>query len=115
MPECFLAAFSTKPCHGRIVAAHLLPKQLLKRVGHDPWDERALVPACGGIVGLSGHHGLFDAYKLTVPRSRLPAGVLRLAEELGLEWYLDRRFGPEKPAVRRDANGPAKVEAMAGP
>ena len=91
---CWLASFSSKPCEGWIIAAHLIDKQVLKRFGHDPWDERACVPACGGLVGLSGHHGMFDARKLVVSRESLPAAVEELAREVvGLGAWLDRRYG----------------------
>lgn len=93
---CWLAQFSSTTCEGRLIVAHILPRQLLKREGHPEavHDPRASVPACGGITGCSGHHGRLDGYQLTVPRTALPGGTEALAHELGLGWYLDRRFGP---------------------
>lgn len=92
-PTCWLAPFSDKPCDGRLRVVHLVPKQTLKREGGDPWDVRSYVYACGGIMGLSGHHGELDGYQLTVPREALPEAVEALCAELGISWWLDRRFG----------------------
>ena len=93
---CFLAQFSDRPCEGRLRAVHLIDKQVLRREGHDPWDDRSWVWACGGIVGLSGHHGQFDQHRLIVPRESLPQAVEVLAAEVGLLAWLDRRYGPRK-------------------
>jgi hypothetical protein len=91
---CWLARFSEQPCEGELRKVHLISKQVLRRVGYDPWDERAWVWACGGPwPGLSGHHGLLDSYRLRIPRCDLPEDTLALAEELGLEWWIERRFG----------------------
>jgi hypothetical protein len=62
-PDCWLAQFSTKPCEGRLIRAHLIPRQLLKREGHPEAidDPRSSVWSCGGIMGNAGHHGMFDA------------------------------------------------------
>jgi hypothetical protein len=92
--RCFLAPFSSTPCDGQLRRVHLVEKQALRRRGHDKWDRRAWVWACGGPwPGLSAHHGEFDAYKLRVPRERLPAAVEELCAELGMLFYLDRRYG----------------------
>lgn len=102
VPECFLARFSTRPCDGRLVKAHLLPRQLLRRQGHPDAidDPRSYVWACGGPCGCSAHHGAFDvARTLRVPRAAIPAGVEELAAELGLLWYLDREYGSLEQAA----------------
>ncbi len=96
--DCWLAQFSGEPCDapeaGRLWRIHLISKQALKRRGHDPWDPRAWVPACGGYwPGLAGHHGLFDSFKLIVPREALPEGLEELCAELGMVHYLDSRYG----------------------
>lgn len=99
---CFLAAFSDKPCEGRLIRAHLIPRQLLKREGLAAFvdDHRGYVYACGGAMGNSGHHGALDcARTLRVPRCALPAAVEEMAEELGLEWWLDREYGPLQEAA----------------
>lgn len=110
MTGCFLAQFSNKPCEGRLVRVHLIPKQLLKRTWRSlerqdyplPFDsltalladERAWVDGCGGIVGIGGHHGMLDHSRtLRIPRSAIPDGTVELAEELGLGWWLDREYG----------------------
>ena len=91
---CFLAQFSSKPCDGQLRRVHLVSKEALRRRGHDPWDPRSYVLACGGPwPGLSGHHGAFDAFKLRVPREALPEAVEEMCAELGMRFYLDRRFG----------------------
>lgn len=94
MAECFLARFSDKRCHGRLIKAHLIDRQRLKRMGHDPDDPRAWVLSCGGLTGLEGHHGLADARKLSIPREAIPQGCEELAQELGLGWWMDKRWGP---------------------
>ena len=88
------------PCHGQLIRAHLLPRQLLRREGHLAAidDPRSWVPACGGLTGSTGHHGAFDyARTLRLPYDALPAGTIELAEELGLDWYLDRTYRREAP------------------
>ncbi len=116
--NCWLARFDEKerPCAGRTQKAHLLEKQTLKRevrshaawIRGEPewpdgmngiWDERLWIPAC------ERHHSLFDHHMIAVPRSALPASTEELAEQLGLGWYLDRRFGivaSSEPAVERN-------------
>ncbi len=91
---CFLAPFSRRPCDGQLRRVHLVEKQALKRRGHDPWDPRSYVLACGGPwPGLSAHHGEFDRYKLVVPREALPEAVEEMCVEFGMRFYLDRRYG----------------------
>lgn len=87
-------------CEGRLIKAHLISRQVLIRelggvTGRAAiLDPRSWVWACGGIMGVSGHHGAFDSSKrLRVRRDRLPPGVEDLAEELDLVWWLDRTFG----------------------
>lgn len=97
MTSCFLAPFSESPCEGGLRRVHLIEKQALSRRGHDPWDERSWVWACGGPwPGLSGHHGALDAYKLQVPPDALPAALIEMAEQLGYVPYLERRFHYER-------------------
>lgn len=93
MAECFLARFSDKPCEGRLVRAHLIDAQRLRRMGHDPLDPRAWVPACGGYgYGNEAHHAALDDRRLQIPYESLPEGVLSLADELGLGYWLERRY-----------------------
>ncbi len=97
MSGCFLARFSDHPCEGRLIRAHLIPRQLLKREGFGLHvdDPRSYVPACGGIMGNAGHHGQMDASRtLKVPREALPPVLEEFAAELGLTWWLDREYGP---------------------
>jgi hypothetical protein len=91
---CFLAQFSRKPCEGQLRRVHLISKQALRRRGHDPWDPRSYVLACGGPwPGLSAHHGELDAFRLRIPREALPREVEELAAELRMVFYLERRYG----------------------
>ena len=98
MPECWLSRFSDVPCEGKLRTVHILPKRKLKEKGHDPYDPRSFIHACGGLTGLEGHHGAFDYFKIKVPREAIPQGTEELAEELGLLWYLAQRFGERIPA-----------------
>lgn len=94
--ECFFAPFSSKPCEGPLRKAHLITKASLKLHGHDPWDKRAWVYACGGWgYGNEAHHAEFDSFKLTIPREKLPWPFVEMCIELGgwAQNYLDRRFG----------------------
>lgn len=87
------------PCEGRIILAHLIPQQLMRRE-LATWgaerackDPRSYVPACGGITGVGGHHGAFDvARTLRVPFERLPAAMLEFADELGLRWWVEKHY-----------------------
>jgi hypothetical protein len=106
---CYLARFSKKPCNGRIVKAHLIPRRhlrqqfhRLRRLGVDlPWanaqelidDPATWVPACGGVVGNSGHHGELDFSRtLRVPWSAIPDRTKALAALLRLDWWLEREY-----------------------
>jgi hypothetical protein len=94
--SCQLARFSDKPCRGRLIRAHLIPRNLLRRNGLAELidDPRTYVVACGGPMGNSGHHGEFDALTLKVPRWAIPLGTEQLAHDVGLDWFLERRYGP---------------------
>lgn len=110
IPTCFFA--HRGDCDGRLVKAHLIPKQRIKRdarfpnglVGYDMpnvvlhpvvWDPRCWTWMCGGPTGLGGHHGAFDAKQIRIRRSHLPEGVEEFAREYGLEWSLERDYGLE--------------------
>lgn len=96
---CWLQQFSDKPtCAGRMDRAHLVTRQLLRREGHDALipDERTWMPAC------RFHHGQFDNYRgVVIPRERLPEAFLSLMDDLGLLWWVDRRYGRENAADAR--------------
>lgn len=83
---------------------HVLPKQLLKREfqfgtagrtsdgGHRSlaellWDPRVGVPV------RRWHHDQWENARLSVPRAVLPAEVETFAEEVGLQWWIERSFG----------------------
>ena len=100
-PTCWLAKFRPDvPCDGKLVKAHLIPRQLMRREVRDDrladalWDRRGWVWACGGPTGIGGHHGMLDTSRtLRVPRLELPVVLEEFAEELGLSWWLDREYG----------------------
>lgn len=111
MPECFFARLGG--CEGRLVKAHLIPKQRIKRelrsarilahvsrlslereVDQAVWDPRVWTWMCGGLnYGAEGHHGAFDAKQIVIARDDLPEGVEEYAREYGLEWSLEADYG----------------------
>jgi hypothetical protein len=95
-------------CDGRLVKAHLIPKQRivreipLRRMGvaerrrelYDTvWNERCWTWMCGGPTGIGGHHGAFDAKQIRIQPWDLPPSLLEYAQEYGLEWCLERDYG----------------------
>lgn len=97
-PPCWFAELDgAGECDGRLRKCHLLPAQLIKReVGAGAvWDDPVWVWGCGGPTGIGGHHGQLDySRSLRVPRERLPAALEVWAAERGLDWWLDREYGP---------------------
>lgn len=98
--RCFLSTYGIvehgdpmPACEGRLIRAHLIPKQMLKSSG-DVWHPSSFVWACGGVTGVGGHHGMFDSSRtLRLPREAIPAGTEALAAFLGLTWWLDKTYG----------------------
>lgn len=86
-------------CCGRLVRAHLIDRQFLRREKLDEMHPDVWVLACGGIgYGNTGHHGLLDAAlgvrrNLVIDRALIPEATERFAEEYGITWWLDRRYG----------------------
>jgi hypothetical protein len=96
-PTCWLRTFGSGDCYGRLVRAHLIPQQTLKKeisyvCPQILWDPRVWVWACGGVMGQGSHHGMFDAHRIIVPYVDLPVGLLEFAEEHGLLWYLEKHY-----------------------
>lgn len=92
---CFLRQFSDTLCRGRLVRAHLIPRQTLSRELNASdkviADPRGWVWACGGPTGAQGHHGELDYSRtLRVPVECLPREFVEWVQELGLGWWLDR-------------------------
>lgn len=128
-PRCFFEDWpGAGPCSGALIRAHLINQSYLKRtyphgvvLEDGQWrrlgrhedryqlpyrsardlcdDPRSWVPCCGGINGLGQHHGLFDSFRLHIPRERLPVGFVEFCLELGEGRYLDRVFGEERRAA----------------
>jgi hypothetical protein len=94
---CFLSQFTDRPCDGRLVKAHLIRRQVLRRlVGPQAeHDDRTWVWSCGGPVGMGGHHGMLDyARTIRIPRERLPGALEEfVAEHPQLAYWLDREYG----------------------
>lgn len=111
MPECFFSRLGG--CEGRLVKAHLIPKQRIKRelrfqasfrpevrssaverwLTERVWDPRAWTHMCGGHgYGNAGHHGQFDNRQIRIFYDELPEGVKEFAREYGLEWSLERDY-----------------------
>lgn len=97
---CFLAGFTATPCEGRMIRAHLVPRQLIRRECGPDWrtvadDPRCWRWSCGGVMGPGGHHGMLDQSRtIRIPRDSLPAETEEFAAEHGLTWWLDREYGP---------------------
>jgi hypothetical protein len=106
VPECFFAHLGG--CEGRLVKAHLVPKQTINREVIAPllrehgqivteralkdsilWDPRCWRWMCGGWgYGSSGHHGMYDAYQIRL--HAWPEDFLEFLREYGIEWMADR-------------------------
>jgi hypothetical protein len=94
-PRCFFADRDAGPCDGRLIRAHLVKQQVLKREGHGRYckDPRSWVWCCGGPTGCGGHHGHMDrSLKVRIPRADLPTGFLAMMEEIGMSWYVERYY-----------------------
>jgi hypothetical protein len=100
-PECFFAHLGG--CEGRLVKAHLVPKQTLRRElvmyrieeegeGVDAdiviWDPRCWRPMCGGPTGIGGHHGAYDAYQIRL--HAWPEDFLEFLREYDIGWMAER-------------------------
>lgn len=84
------------PCDGRLVKCHLIKRTVLRSAGcgHNlEWAEPVWTWGCGGPMGNSGHHGLFDFGRLKLPRSAISSETEAFAERFGLGWYLDEKYG----------------------
>lgn len=95
-------AFLDKHCAGRPQDHHCIPKREIRsrydtmhyRNETPPFtltdalrDRRNLVKLCA-----LTHHQLIENKRIYLTRAMLPKGIEDFANELGLEWYLDRYF-----------------------
>jgi hypothetical protein len=88
--ECWFADLGQ--CDGQLQRAHWIPKQRMKQRGIRSqdviWDER-----CWSFMCERCHHR-FDKGFLSVKREELPFAIEGFAVDHGLEFSLDRDFGP---------------------
>lgn len=115
--RCFFVGRGAGPCSGVLIRAHLIPKQRIRRevitarstgarwpantaqrgeLDRILWDPRCWVPMCGGPMGNAGHHGMLDGRQLEIARADLPGELEEFAQEHGLEWSLERDYGPKE-------------------
>ena len=101
-PDCWLAQHGhmekddpMPPCEGRLIRAHVISQQELRKRGLEKYtgDPSTYVLACGGLTGLTGHHGMFDmSKKLRVRFGELPQATLDFALNHNLTRYLERNY-----------------------
>lgn len=99
--DCYLAAHGhmekgdpVPPCEGRLVRCHLIDQQLLNKMGLETGDPDTYVLGCGGMTGLTGHHGMLDTSKrLRLRVEDLPAEVLDFAARHNLMPWLEKKYG----------------------
>jgi hypothetical protein len=96
-PVCWFASFpDAGPCDGRLIRAHLVKQQVLRREGHGRrvHDHRSWVWCCGGPTGIGGHHAALDHTKrLRIPLEMLPPSFLAMMEEIDMTWYVTKHYG----------------------
>lgn len=99
MKRCFFDGWpDAGPCDGRLIKAHLVKRQVLRREFDKPTAKRLIasqdswVWCCGGAVGLGGHHGRFDGHRLRIPRHCLPVAFVDMMTAVDMDWYVDRYY-----------------------
>jgi hypothetical protein len=95
-PECFFVHLGG--CEGRLVKAHLVPKQTIRRElrpRSSSWaveaavnDPRCWRPMCGGPTGIGGHHGAYDAYQIRL--HAWPEDFLEFLREYDIEFLAEK-------------------------
>lgn len=83
-------------CHGQteLEVHHLIPKRLLKAEGHVDklWARE------NGLVLCRTHHARHESGFARVPASVLPHESWAFAQDIGLDWFLERIYGAEEAA-----------------
>ena len=81
-------------CEGPVQAAHIIPKQSLKRHGHADkiWDPRNGIGACYKA------HRRSDAGLQRFPVAYLPAQFWEFAEEVNLSYLAEKLYGKREAA-----------------
>lgn len=85
-----------RPCavcgtYNNLEVHHLIPKRLLKVEGHADrlWDRE------NGMVVCRTCHGRHENAFARIPATRIPHEGWTFAQELGLDWYLERIYGAQ--------------------
>ena len=75
-------------CEGRLEAHHVIAAQKLRRIGREDLttDPRNGMPLC------ERHHRRHTLGYAAIPFEFLPEEAVEFAEELGLRWWLVRRY-----------------------
>ena len=84
-------------CDPPLQAAHIIPQQSLKRRGLHSllWDTRNGIGACYGAHRASDRSVVrSDGSSARFPRERIPLEAEAFAQEIGLDWMLDKLYGP---------------------
>lgn len=91
---CVVCLAEGGACSGPVQAHHIIGRQTLRRRGllFETLDVRNRLGVCE-----FRHEQHTTGYK-PIPRDVLPASVFEFAEELGLEWYLDKHYNAEVAA-----------------
>lgn len=75
-------------CEGEIAAHHVVTQQHLRKQGHAAllWDPRDGTAVC---EAAHRHH---HSGRARIEIARLPLRCVKFAQELGLDWYIDRYY-----------------------
>lgn len=76
-------------CRGPLDAHHIVPRRVLKAHGH----REATEDPRNGMCLCRRHHELVERHLLSIQRDCIPRAAELFAAEVGLGWYLDRRYG----------------------
>lgn len=85
---CVVCPAEGGECSGPIQGHHIIPRQKLRHYGYLDFllDRRNRLAVCE-----HRHEQHTTGYK-PIPRRVLPASVFEFAEELGLDWYIDKHY-----------------------
>lgn len=89
---CCLAHDDPSECELPLRAHHVITQQALRKHGLAGfrWETRNGIPVCES--GHRRHHSGLER----IPRERLPASAIAFADEVGLDWMIDRYYPSEE-------------------